>query len=318
VTDPNEPKPFAPPYVLNPSSVTIENGEEIWPMSPPPPRQPGQRRWVLPVVILSVVVLVGGLVTAGAVAVQAIADRADQADNEPAIPAVPAVPDAPPGSDGIPTEPPTAAAVSCPPTCFTPAHAGLMIPDGSLLISLGGNFLLNSTSMQAPTTAAQLYQADASQWASRRPLPDVCFFADSTSPVSPAIGGPDAGSTDAVVLLGSGTDPSGAGTLTQAARFFTDTASADAYLASTAQQVVTCHLANSGVGPAAKLDVPNTVQMVTFTAHIGATTIYSIDLQRDNVVVRMRLATPGAISEADFDRYVRTWATTNLAQLPVQ
>ena len=315
MTDHDPQARFAPPYQLNASSV-VTNGDDGWPMPAPEPpsRSPGRRRWVLPVVILSVVALVGGLIAAGAAEFQAIVDRASHVDNGSII----GVPNAPPGSDHVPTTPPTAAAVSCPPSCFTTAHAGLMIPDGSLLISVGANFLLDSTSMQAPTTASQLYQRDATQWALQPPLPDACFLVDSTSPVSPSIDSHDAASADAVVVLGSGTDPNGAGTLTQSARFFPDTASAEAYLASTAQQVVTCHLANSSVGPAAKLDVPDSVQMVTFTAHMGATTVYSIDLQRDNVVVRMRLATPGKIPEADFDRYVRTWATTNLAQLTVQ
>lgn len=313
--------PFVPPYQLNTSSVVL-NGDDGWPMTAPvpPPRTPRRRRWALPVVILSVVALVGGLVAAGAAEFQVIVDRASQGDRagqaDHGSP-IGGVPDAPPGSDHVPTDPPTAAAVACPPTCFTTAHAGLMAPDGSLLISLG-DFFFDSTVMQAPATASQLYQRDAAQWVSRRLLPDACFLAGSTSPVSLTLGGPDAASNDAVVVLDSGTDPAGVETLTQSARFFADTTGAETYLASAAQQVATCHLANSGVGPAAKLDIPENVQMVAFTAHVGATTIYSIDLQRENVVVRVRLATRGNVSEADFDRYVRTWATTNLAQLTVQ
>ena len=314
MTDPNQPEPFAPPYVLNESSVVIENGEEVWPMSAPSPRPQRQRSWLVPVVIVGVLALVGGLVAAGVAEFQAVASRAGQVENGSLI----GVPDAPPGSDHVPTEAPTATAVVCPPSCFTVASAGLMLPNGSLLGSMPISDFSVSPDFQHPTTAAAEYQTDVSVWAAHSPNPLVCFFTDSRSPVSPALGGPDSTADDPVTFLGGGTDDSQGSSMTQSARFFASSAAATDYMTRLQKQIVLCHLVDPAVDSAASFDLPPSISTVTFVETSATTTTYVYDFQRANAVVRFRVVTSDNVDENAVRHFLGTWATTDLEQLPVQ
>ncbi|MES1212653.1 MAG: hypothetical protein ABUT11_03810 [Leifsonia sp.] len=315
VTDPNQPEPFAPPYVLNQSSVTIENGEELWPVSAPSTapaaRSPQRRPWLAPVVIIGIVALIGGLVAAGAAEFRAIASQADPYDNGSLI----GVPDAPPGSDGIPTTKPTPILAVCPPNCFTVASAGLMVPNGSLQGSMPISGLSVSPDFQHPTTAAAEYRSDVAVWAAQSPNPLVCFFTDSRSPVSPALGGPDSTADDAVAFLGESTDDSHGSSMTQSARFFASSAAATDYLKRLQKQIGLCHLVDPAVDSAASFDLPSSVATVSFVEASATTTTYVFDFQRANAVVRFRVVTSDAIDENAVRHFLGTWATTDLAQL---
>ena len=314
MTDPNQPEPFAPPYVLNQSSVTIQNGEEAWPMSAPPPAPPRSRRWLAPVVIVSLVALVGGLVAAGVAEVQAIAGHVSQADNGSLI----GVPDAPPGSDDVPTAQPTRAVAVCPPSCFTVASSGLMVPNGSLQGSMPIDRLAVSADFQHPTTAAAEYHADVAVWAAQSPNPLVCFFTDSRSPVSPALGGPDSTSDDPVTFLGTSADDTRGSTMTQSARFFTSSDAATAYLQSVQKQIELCHLVDPAVASAANFDLSPGITAVTFVETSATANTFVYEFQRANTVVRFRVVSTDHVDEDAVRHFLGTWATTDLAQLDPQ
>lgn len=313
MTDPNQPEPFAPPYVLNQSSVTIENGEEVWPNSAPPPRPPRQRRWLAPVVIIGVVALVGGLVGVGAVELQAIGQRADAGSGSdyPPDPIITPIP-----APSAPT--PTAFSATCASGCLTVASSGKMIPDGSLQGSMPINRLSVSADFQHPTTATIEYFADIDIWQRQFPPYINCFFAVSRSPVSTTIDSPDRLSTDPVTFLGTSVDPTQGSAMTQTARFFTSPASAADYEQKLQAQISICHGNNPEIESAAGFDLPPGVSAVTFVDKEDRATTYVYDFQRANAVVRFRVVTSDNVDENAVRHFLGTWVTTNLAQLPVQ
>ncbi|HEY4226349.1 MAG TPA: hypothetical protein VGM70_11090 [Pseudolysinimonas sp.] len=310
MSDPNEPKPFAPPYVLNSSSVTIQNGEEVWPMSAPPPRPPRKRPWLATVVIVGVVALVGGLVVAGLAEYQAIAGRVSQADNGSFI----GVPDAPPDSDHIPTEPPTTAAVDCPPTCFTVEVAGLLVPNNSLQASMPVGQPVAFADFQNPTTAAAEYADDARLWAILKE-PDSCFFIYPLSPVGPTYGGPDSTSQDPVTFLGETSDKSGGTTLTQNARFFPTSVAATAYMRSVRDEQMVCQNNDHSIVATPSFAVNEGMDINAFTQLRSGERTYVYDIQRANVVVRFQVVSQDSVDEPAVVHFINTWMTTTFAPL---
>ena len=313
MTDPTQPEPFAPPYVLNPSSVVIQNGEEVWPMSAPPPRPPRpprQRPWLVPVVILGVLALVGGLVAAGAAEFQAIASRAAGSDGpgytpQPIITTKPA----PPAST------PTAFSATCASGCLTVASSGLMIPNYSLLGSMPINRLAVSADFQHPTTEGLEYQADSAAWGAQSPISDLCFFTGSRSPVSPIAGAPTDLANDPVTLLGESVDLQQGSTMTQTARFFSSPGEASTYQSWVREQVLDCHAADPRVEPAAGFELPPSVTAVTFVERSANSTTYTYDFARANAVVRFRVVSTDGVDENAVRHFLGTWVTTDLAQL---
>ena len=313
MTDPTQPEPFAPPYVLNPSSVVVQNGEEVWPTSAPrprPPRPPRQRRWLVPVVILGVLALVGGLVAVGAVELQAIAQRAATGSHQQSSGPNYIVPSPAPLG---PT--PNAFSTTCTSGCLTVASSGLMIPNGSLQGSMPISLLSVSADFQHPTTAGIEFFADVADWQGQTPQVPDCFFAVSRSPVATSLASPDGLSADPVTLLGTSVDRSQGSAMTQTARFFTSPASATDYEQQLRAQVGLCHATDPGVASAAGFELPPSVSAVTFVEKAGNTTTYVYDFQRANAVVRFRVVTNDSIDENAVRHFLGTWVTTDLAQL---
>ena len=310
MTDPNQPEPFAPPYVLNESSVTIQNGEEVWPMSAPPPRPPQKRRWLVPVVIVGVLALVGGLVGAGAVELQTIAQRASTGSRPPSSgPNYLAPSKAPIG----PT--PTAFSPTCASGCLTLASSGLMIPNGSLQGSMPISLLSVSADFQHPTTAAIEFTSDVAIWQGQTPAVPDCFFTVSRSPVATSLGSSDGLSADPVTLLGTSVDRDRGTTMTQSARFFTSVQSASDYEKQLHTQIALCHTARPQTDSAAGFALPVGISAVTFVVKEAKSTTYVYDFQRANAVVRFRVVTSDSVDENAVRHFLGTWVTTDLAQL---
>jgi hypothetical protein len=312
VTDPTQPEPFAAPYVLNESSVTIQNGEEIWPASAPPPRPPRQRPWLVPVVILGVVALLGGLVGAGVAEFQAIGERvaavgSDSNDSVPQ-PIITTKP-APPGPM------PTAFSATCAKGCLTVASSGLMIPNYSLLGSMPINRLSVSPDFQHPTTEGLEYQADSAAWGAQSPTSDLCFFTGSRSPVSPIAGAPTDVANDPITFLGESVDLQQGTTMTQTARFFSSPGDASTYQSWVRGQVLDCQAADPRVEPAAGFELPPSVTAVAFVEKSANLTTYTYDFARANAVVRFRVVTSDNVDENAVRHFLGTWVTTDLAQL---
>jgi hypothetical protein len=302
-------EPFAPPYVLNQSSVVVQNDDQAWPVSSPPPVPPSKpRRWRVAVVIIAVLALVGGLVVAGIAEIETIAQRASAplGNNDDPLAGVP---DAPPGSDEIPTERPTPIAAVCPPTCFTVASAGLLLPNGSLEGSLKLLGPAISPDFQHPTTAGAEYATSQGSTSG----PPACFFLVSRSPLAST----DASNADPVTFLGQDADDSDGSTLSQSARFFPTSAAADAYLRGEREQAESCQLADHSVGSTPSFDVPAPLTINAYAQISGTSRTYVYDIQRANVVVRFRVVSTDSLDESSIVHFLHTWATTDLAQLDV-
>jgi hypothetical protein len=272
---------------------------------------------VTAVVLVAAVGLVVGLIAGGAAEFQALSQRAATSVENNDNPLI-GVPDAPSGSDDVPTDQPAPIVAVCPPMCFTVASAGLMVPDGSLQISMPISGLPLSPEFQHPTTAAAEYRADVTAWAAHSPNPLVCFFADSRSPVSPALGGPDSTADDPVTFLGESTDDSQGSSMTQSARFFASSNSATDYMRRLEKQIELCHLVDPAVDSAANFDLPAGIDVATAVDTTASTTTYIYDFQRANVVVRFRVVSSDHVDEDAVRHFLGTWVTTNLDQLEVR
>jgi hypothetical protein len=264
----------------------------------------------VPVVIVGVLALVGGLVAAGVAEFQAVASRAAQVDNGSLI----GVPDAPPGSDHVPTEAPTATAVDCPPTCFTVNVAGLLVPNTSLQASMPVGEPVAFADFQNPTTAAAEYADDAKLWAILK-QPDSCFFIYPLSPVGPAYGGPDSTSQDPVTFLGETSDQSGGTTLTQNARFFPTSAAATAYMRGEREQQMLCQNDDHSIVSTPSFAVSGGMDINAFTQLRSGERTYVYDIQRANVVVRFQVVSQDSVDESAVVHFISTWTTTAFAPL---
>ena len=312
VTDPNQPEPFAPPYVLNESSVTIQNGEEVWPNSAPPPRPPRQRPWLVPVVIVGVLALVGGLVGAAVAEFQAIGDRvaAVGSDSNDTVPQPINVP-----TQAPPRPTPTALSGTCDSGCLDLDSSGLMVPNNSLLTSMPLKALAVSPDFQHPSSVGLEYQADSLSWATKPSAPDPCFLVSTRSPIGPTLGGPDSTSSDAVTYLGTTSDDSAGTQMTQTARFFPTPAAATAYMRNVREQLPACQSADHSVKSTPSFAIADPMDINAFAQISARSTTYVYDIQRANAVVRFRVVSTDGVDEPGIVHFLNTWVTTDLAQL---
>jgi hypothetical protein len=261
----------------------------------------------MPIIVISILALIGGLIGAGVAEFQAISQRAATAPYDPG--SLIGVPDAPPGSDGIPTTKPTPAAAVCPPNCFTVASAGLMVPNGSLEGSLHILGPAISPDFQHPTTAAAEYATAALTWSGS----SGCFLLASRTPVAEA----DASNADPVTFLGQNADDSDGSTITQSARFFPTSAAAEGYLRVEREQAESCQLADHSVGSTPSFDVSDPLAINAFAQISGSSRTYVYDIARANVVVRFRVVSTDSLDESSIVHFLHTWTTTDLSQLDV-
>lgn len=282
---------------------------------PAPPPRP-RRRWVLPVVIISAVVLVGLIVLAAFTIATFLQDRLGL--NAPDQPLVA-------GDTG------SAEAIDpliCPDACFTEALIEGTLPLEADLKILGVSETTYPFGTYDPGTAGELFRSDSAGWEKYDGEPDSCFFGPANSPVAASLETGDPESTDLIYFLGTHEDVRLFNTFDQAARIFPDTASATAYMTELARNIDDC--TRIEIGPPsdrydAEIDravaptVPDAVAAVGWirTGDPGIRwRAYVIDLQYGNLVVRNRLLTDGTIREVEFREFVETYAE-QLAALEV-
>lgn len=291
-----------PPYQMYPAYT---------PPAPRPPRTPRQK-WLIRIAIIVGPLVLIGLVAAGTGALQSLLHR-NAPDTTLAS-----------GSPG-----PTAAAspLDCPGQCFTESIDGQLIPNYPVLTALGASYDLYPPGTYDPTTAGALYRADLAGWRANDGFPDQCFFAPANSPADSAIADGRDQVADPIAFIGTWSDKSKQSFVDVSSRVFPDSASASAYLAELAGQIADCHRIEFGteshrfvvtLQPSAAITLPDSIASTGWdrlNSSSNPTRAYVTDLQRGNLVVRLRVVTGGDISEARFRSFVTTFAQTQLAQL---
>jgi hypothetical protein len=221
------------------------------------------------------------------------------------------------------------APLECPGSCFTAAANKALIPNYPVLTALGLSDDIYPPGTYDPTTAGALYRESLAGWRATDGTPDVCFFAPANSPINESIAAGQDQVADPVTFVGTWGVKGKPSFVDVSSRLFPDTASATAYLNDLATDIQSCHRIEVGpddnrqvvtLQPAAALTVPDSeaaVGWVRLGTGAERSRAYVMDIQRGNLVARVRVVTDGSISEAKFRSFATTFAQTQLGPLPV-
>lgn len=322
---------LAPPYVADVLAPPAEG--------PVPPAVPGPgsgsasssgRTVAIVIGIVAAAVLVlGGL----GVAIVLVAQNAVSTLSESGLPVFTPPVDESASSDLYPEkeplltgEPgPTVAAepTVCPQQCFTVDDFDLTVLSDDVVATLGTPDLPPEWDDFRNSTAQKEFLYSASSWESGEGSPAECFPITVYSPIAAPLDGRAESADDPVGFTQGRLSVDQYSSLYESPRLFTDSASAEAHLATFASLVAGCSSYEIGDGasywtadvtPMPALELPSSVAAVGWVEDSPFGRFYGADLQRGNLVLRITLYTDGAITEGAWREYVVTSAE-NLASL---
>lgn len=275
---------------------------------PAPPRRPW---WILIVVgaIVVIGVLVWGVVAVFSAALGHLRTSEGDPQSQPLV-------------AGTRQSATATVPLDCPKQCFAPDGVESLLLRQDALATLGSAPLAATQPYGSlpSATAGQMAQQLEADWGRANGSPDVCFFAPTNSPVGPArdFDAPD--NPDVVDFVGTYEDVERTQLVDQSVRYFPNSDAASAYLSTLATQIDACDALAVGpptnrqsatVTAAPQLDVPSSVASIGWvrTGYVGPRwRAYIFDLQRGNVVVRIRAITDGQITEQEFRSFVVGYA----------
>ncbi len=265
-----------------------------------------KRVWIPVVIVLSsllvVALVVGGVASIASVLAQRFGPAAPQ--QELVTGAAPnAFADAP---------------LECTPACFDESSVEATVIANETLEPFGFNQHDYPWGTYDPTSAGAQYRATAADWAGGDNHPDQCVFIPGNAPAAIILDGTDEDSTDIVEWTGSHADEEVRNVIDQSVRLFADSASATHYLETLADQVADCDLVSGGDGYSAVVTPAPALTLDESCAAIGWVRTgdpgmrwraYTFDMQRGNMVVRIRLLTDGSTTEDAFRGLVESYST---------
>lgn len=281
---------------------------EPYPVTEGPIAGPHRRRWVIPVVLVSVLVVVGLLLIAAFGIAGVIQNLgAHRAPDQPFV-------------EGEPASPVAASPLDCAGQCFTESAVETTLAAADQFVALGLEDTTFPFGTYPATTVADLYRRDATSWKAYDGSPGPCFFAPSSAPYASSLGEADSDSVDLVYFTGTHEDIDRVDVMDQSARVFADSNSATAYLADLAKSIQACD--EIAIGPAsdryfAELRPQPALELPDSIAAVGWIRIgdpgprwraYAVEMQRGNLVVMTRLITDGSINEYEFRSFVERYA----------
>ena len=285
------------------------------PPTTPPASKKRRRTWWIWVIPVAGVIVLGLLISAGVAEFNALANR------RPPATAL---------ATGAPGKPTAVTPLECPGSCFTAAANKGLIPNYPVLTALGLSDDIYPPGTYDPTTAGEIYRASLAGWRANDGTPDVCFFAPANSPSNASIADGQDQLTDPITFVGTWGVKGKPSFVDVSSHLFPDTASATAYLGQLTTSIQSCHRIEVGpdnnrevvtLQPAAALTVPDSeaaVGWVRLGTGAERSRAYVMDIQRGNLVARVRVVTDGSISEAKFRSFAATFAQTILGLLPVE
>lgn len=319
-TAPVEPVSAAPSVLSPPAPAAAPPAPPAPPLLTPPPLRPsyapspapmsrGARVGLVVGIATGALVLVGLLTTAVVAFVNGTIEAFDR-DVKPDQPLVS-------GDPGVPV---AQRPLECEGPCFDETSLPALTAPDERFSRLG---LIDETTppeFADPVPAGELI-ADASEWwLTYHGTPDQCFFVTSSAPYAATYPSAEPDSADTVVFLATHEDRDRIDLVDHSARLFPDTAAATAYLAGLAAAVSDCEGIEVGpdddrqtatITPMPALALPDEVAAAGWVREGTAGPrwrCYVVDLQRGNVVVRIRLFTDGLITEHQFRNTVELYA----------
>lgn len=291
--------PTTAPHQQNPNSETSA---------------PTRIRWWIPVVIVASVLLGLGLIGGGLAAVVSLISLSSSRTSQPL-------------AEGDAGEPRAAEPLECPSACFDSSSIGDAVILETELNAVGLTQHDFPWGTYDPTSAGEMYRSAAASWRANDGSPDRCFFALGNSPAATVIDENEAAKNDEIQFTGEHADEDVRTTLDQSMRLFPRSADAMNYLTELHEQIGQCGLIEIGspnerysaeITPAPALSLPDSVAATGWvrTGDRGHRwRAYVVDLQRGNLVVRVRVLTDGAMTELDYRALVERYAE-QLAALP--
>lgn len=228
---------------------------------------------------------------------------------------------------GPAAEPTAVSPLDCAAACFDETSVEAMTLSADTFARLGLTEATYPPGTYDPVTAGEMVRRDRQGWTSFDGDPDECFFAPTSAPYATTFAESDPESTDAIWFLGSYDDEAYIDSGDQSLRIFPDSATASAYLAGLADAMDLCDRIEIGpkddrysasVSAASAFSLPDEVAAVGWIREglPGARwRAYIVDLQRGNVVVRIRILTDGLITERQVRNTVERYAA-QLATVP--
>lgn len=230
-----------------------------------------------------------------------------------------------PLTTGSPPNPHAAAPLACPPECFDELSIEAAVLRDQTLEHFGFSRHDYPWGTYDPTSAGSQYRALAADWAGSERYPDECVFVVGSTPAAIVLDETDKDSADTVEWTGSHADADVATTLDQSLRIFPDTASATAYLETLEAQIDDCEYIYSGDGHSAAVTPAPALSLHKSCAAVGWVRTgkpgdrwraYVFDIQRANLVVRIRVLTDGSMTETKFRSLVENYGIQLAALQP--
>ncbi len=273
--------------------------------------------WVVPVVVFATLV-VAGLVYGAIVVSNSVSKvvseglKEAQIDSDPWAPA-PVVGE--PGSS-VAREP-----LDCPGSCFTSENIADAAPNKNAIALLSDFEVTAPFGYYQPMDASTGYASIVEQWKSGHGSPDECFFASTFAPTATSLTEGEPFPNDQIYFLGEYQDRFSE-QIGFSARLFADSKSAETYIGGLADAVLGCarySIAYEGetepypvlVTPVPDLGLPKSMAgsgWIERDVFDSAGYFYVVTLQRGNLVTQIYLNSNLTISEADFRRFVNSYA----------
>lgn len=310
---------WIPPEVPAVASTPVDHPlQPAVPVVSPPP-SPKQPRWLVPTIVASVLFVVAVAVGAVLVVANWLFSPYDEFSVYSYTPDQAL-------TTGSPASPIAVEPLVCPPACFTAESVPSTIVPKRAFEDLGLLDEVEPHGTHPETTVGWLYSRDADDWTEFGARPDACFFAPSSAPYASSLNSETAGNKDPIVFTGTHVDRFD-NVADQAVRLFSDSAAAEAYMADLANSIAQCtqvqfgsgrNLYTADVALAASVNPPKSIAAVGWirTGDPGVRwRAYVFDVQRANMVIRIRVLSDGSIREQDFRRVVQ-FAAAQLASIP--
>jgi hypothetical protein len=266
----------------------------------PPIAARRRRKWVLPVVLSAVGLMVVGFIGLSIFGfVMYISHGIEGAGGEHLV-------------EGEPGPIVAESPLDCPGTCFVGEDLQPLVISEDVAEEFGTptNEVVFDDREVVPVTV--IHEDTVEFWIERNGDPDECFFAVQNAPLAFGVS-ETVELDDRVHYLSILHDEESLSIVDQSVRIFPDSASAVAYLAGLSADIKACTFFATGelpndnhayVSPAPAIELPESVAAVGWV-RLGDrpgpfSRNYVIDLQRGNIVVRIRMATDGSITEMDY------------------
>jgi len=213
---------------------------------------------------------------------------------------------------GEAASPHAATPLECPDVCFTDDSVEDAIALETTFARLGTRDATFPAGTYDPVSAGDLYRRDAAGWESYNGTPDSCFFGPTSSPYGASLDPANGEVEDLVHFVGTHENVTRTNLVDQSVRVFADSATAVAFMEELSAQIADCPVIEIGppgdrytaeITAAPALDVDDSIAAIGWvrTGDPGPRwRSYTMDLQRSNLVVRMRLLTDGSLTEEEF------------------